>query len=211
MLRSVDRVSIDHPSVWRLDHFLRRIASPNHQVNPRAWLLNQTHWPAAHQSTAAFMFNPVCAVKWTTRSGSQPSFCNGVSGRQKYWPHFISPSTRSFIHLTSCRRRGLPGPPTLFRCQSPWNWASNEIHPKRVPNWRPITPTPSQWLTARRPPRIPHGPHRETLADRHGPEERTSHIWSTETSAAQLPLPSSTSSSSPSSALSSQSSLWWTT
>lgn len=94
-------------------------------------------------------------------SGSHSSFRDCFPRRKKYSATLhLSIDSHAFIHLTFSRPGALWGPRTLFCCQSPWNMASNEIPSKTdLQHEREITPTPSQWLTARHPPIIPFCAH----------------------------------------------------
>lgn len=106
-------------------------------------------------------------VWYTMHSGSHSSFRDCFPRRKKYSATLhLSIDSHAFIHLTFSRPGALWGPQTLFCCQSPWNMASNEIPSKTdLQHERKITPTPSQWLTARHPPIIPfciHQRHSQT-------------------------------------------------
>lgn len=150
----------------------------------------------------------VSAVKQqqTVCSGSHSSFCDCFPGRKKYSATLhLSIDSHAFIHLTFSRPGALWGPQTLFCCQSPWNTAGNEIPSQtNLQHEREITPTPSEWLTARRPPIIPRCTHQRRSQTGDCTPPKNSHIWYSEREREKMragpPSPPSPSSSSSSSA-----------
>lgn len=116
------------------------------------------------------MFVSVVFVQWSRRC-VQGHTVHSVTvfqeEKKKYSATLhLSIDSHAFIHLTFSRPGALWGPQTLFCCQSPWNTASNEIPSKTdLQHESEITPPPSQWLTAPRPPIIPlcaHQRHSQT-------------------------------------------------
>lgn len=147
-----------------------------------------SEWLINHQTLICEIYDQlsvctpyVCAVRYTMHSGSHSSFRDCFPRRKKYSATLhLSIDSHAFIHLTFSQPGALWGPQTLFCCQSPWNMASNEIPSKTdLQHEREITPTPSQWLTARRPPIIPFCTHQ-----RHSQTgdctQKKSHIWYSE-------------------------------